>query len=161
MTKQITGRSTVIDNDKTVGMVEREFYMLSNFSAHQVELDGFIYPTLEHAYHSERFEDDDIKTEIRSAISPMQAKEISWKYKQDNQLVDWDDKKASVMKKLCRLKLMQHQDVKDALLRTGDRQIVEDISSEYYWGTGEDGTGENVLGKIWMELREKLSQSWN
>jgi predicted NAD-dependent protein-ADP-ribosyltransferase YbiA (DUF1768 family) len=41
---------------------------------------------------------------------------------------------------------------------TDDRLLVEATSRDYYWGCGTKGTGKNVLGRILMEMREKLRQ---
>ena len=46
------------------------------------------------------------------------------------------------------------------LLETGNRPIVEDSRKDDYWGAktvGDEGlSGQNVLGRLLMELREKL-----
>lgn len=42
------------------------------------------------------------------------------------------------------------------LLSTGNEEIIEKTTKDYYWGCGEDGTGKNMLGKILMETRDVL-----
>ena len=42
------------------------------------------------------------------------------------------------------------------LLQSGDREIVEDSWRDSYWGWGEDRKGENMLGKLWMEVRKEI-----
>lgn len=54
------------------------------------------------------------------------------------------------------LKVMQNQEVKDALLATGNKLLVEDSIDDYYWGQGKDGSGRNQLGKTLMDVREQL-----
>jgi predicted NAD-dependent protein-ADP-ribosyltransferase YbiA (DUF1768 family) len=39
---------------------------------------------------------------------------------------------------------------------TGDAVIVEHSQKDRYWGDAGDGSGENMLGKILMEVREEL-----
>ena len=53
-------------------------------------------------------------------------------------------------------KYTQHQRLRDLLLGTGDREIVEHTSNDSFWGDGGDGRGQNVLGKLLMELRDQL-----
>ena len=53
-------------------------------------------------------------------------------------------------------KFAQHPDIRAVLLSTGDERLVEHTSSDSYWGDGGDGTGNNMLGKILMEIRERL-----
>jgi NADAR domain len=43
-----------------------------------------------------------------------------------------------------------------SLLATGDEEIVEDTSTDHYWGRGRTGTGKNMLGRILMRTRTQL-----
>jgi ribA/ribD-fused uncharacterized protein len=127
---------------------------LATFSAHAIEYQGKLYPTVEHAYHSSRYSDEAIKEEIRQAKSPYLAWEISQKYKA-GQIADFDTKKVAVMEELCRLKLAQHEDVKAGLLASGDDVIVKNYPDPF-WGIGKDGVGKNMMGIMWMKLRSEL-----
>jgi predicted NAD-dependent protein-ADP-ribosyltransferase YbiA (DUF1768 family) len=68
------------------------------------------------------------------------------------------------MKMCLKLKLEQHPELNDKLVATGNATIIEDCTthdreSARFWGAVKiDGewVGENVLGKIWMEIREEL-----
>ena len=53
----------------------------SPYSAHAIEVDNEVYPTVEHAYQCSRYTDNQIKEEIKSARSPVKAWETSKKYK--------------------------------------------------------------------------------
>jgi predicted NAD-dependent protein-ADP-ribosyltransferase YbiA (DUF1768 family) len=44
------------------------------------------------------------------------------------------------------------------LLSTGETPIVENSPIDYYWGCGADGTGENRLGAILMDVRDTLRE---
>ena len=49
--------------------------------------------------------------------------------------------------------------IDDALARTGDRPIVEVSTRDPWWGArpaGDSYRGRNVLGRLWMELRQQL-----
>lgn len=48
---------------------------------------------------------------------------------------------------------------KEILLSTGEEEIIEKTTSDFYWGCGEDGTGLNMLGIILMETRDILRKS--
>ena len=54
---------------------------------------------------------------------------------------------------------LQHQDLRDLLLSTGDAKLIEaatvDNAVNRLWGE-VNGVGENMLGKMLMELRTKL-----
>ncbi len=138
-----------------------EFYTyFSPYTAHAIELNGTVYPTVEHAYQCLRYEDDKIIEEILSAPSPVRAWETSSKYKH-LQLPDFRERKLEVMKMLMRLKAQQHDDVKKALLESGDKVIVKHIFTyppgDGFWDDGENGKGLNHMGKMWMEIREELA----
>ena len=53
-------------------------------------------------------------------------------------------------------KVKQHAEVRDALIATGDEEIVEENPDDDFWGTGKDGRGENQTGKILMRIRNEL-----
>lgn len=58
-------------------------------------------------------------------------------------------------------KVQMYREVKDALLATGDKKIIESSQYDYFWGIGRDLRGYNYLGKAWMNIREKLLSNQN
>jgi hypothetical protein len=55
-------------------------------------------------------------------------------------------------------KFLTHLEIQSILLSTGDRPIVEDSPTDYYWGCGVEKTGQNHLGKILMSVRQEIRQ---
>ena len=49
-------------------------------------------------------------------------------------------------------KFTQNKNLRLALLNTDSALLIEDSSTDYFWGYGEDGRGENMLGNLLMEL---------
>lgn len=135
-----------------------KYYTFDNFSAHAVEYDGKIYPTSEHAYQAAKFQDSHIREAIRSARSPLQAKELANSKFKDSRDPEWENKKVDVMETVLRAKLAQHPEVAAALKQTGNNEMMEDSPVDYFWGIGAEGTGQNMLGKLWMKLREESLQ---
>ena len=138
------------------------FYIyFSPYTAHALELDGRIYPTLEHAYQAQRYTDQKIINEILSARSPLKAWQISSTYKH-LQIPEFkkDEHKLFTMEKLMRLKVDQHEEIRKALIDTKDLEIIKRIVTyppgDGFWDIGEDGKGENHIGKIWMKIRSEL-----
>lgn len=70
---------------------------------------------------------------------------------------DWDQVKRQVMKEVCMAKFLQHADLRKILMDTGTEELIEDSPVDWYWGCGADGTGQNVLGQVLMELRTELA----
>ncbi len=141
------------------------FYIyFSPYTAHAIEKDGVVYPTVEHAYQCSRYTDQKIIEEIRNAHSPIKAWEISSKYKY-LQIPEFknQDYKLKVMFELMRLKAEQHDDVRKALIDSGDKKIIKHIVTyppgDGFWDDGEDGLGQNHIGKMWMKIRNDVLQS--
>ncbi|OWK40537.1 GTP cyclohydrolase II [Fimbriiglobus ruber] len=55
-----------------------------------------------------------------------------------------------------RAKFSQHEEMKAALLGTGDAKLVEHTANDDYWGDGGDGSGKNRLGQLLMRVRDEL-----
>ncbi len=147
-----------IDLKKIALFYTGEWHCFDPFSAYNVEYNGRVWMTVEHAYQAARFVDTSIVDKIYNASSPYMAKEIARKEKINKQVIvsDWETQKLEVMRELIRLKIEQHPDVRKKLLESGDLLIVEDSPTDSYWGRGEDWNGQNNLGKLWMEKREEL-----
>lgn len=63
------------------------------------------------------------------------------------------------MKEILLAKAIQHEEVRNALMETGNSEIVKEEPRDSYWGTGPDGKGRNELGKLWMEIRNELQRA--
>lgn len=134
-----------------------EYGAFSNFSRHGFELDGKYWKTSEHYFQAMKFEDTKYETMVREARSPKEAANLG--RRRDFPLrKDWDAIKDDVMRRAVTKKFETHEDIAKLLLSTGDSDIVENAPSDYYWGCGKDGSGKNMLGKILMEVREKLAE---
>ncbi len=141
-------------NPEGVSFIENAYHYLSPFSAHEVELDGVVYKTAEHAYQALRMLPE-VQEEVRITTSPMD----SWRKAQELKRADKLDpnvNKYELMETIFRAKLEQHEDIKKVLLASGDKPLLKIYDTDYYWGTGADGSGENNMGKIWMDLRKGL-----
>ena len=69
---------------------------------------------------------------------------------------DWNQVKDAVMRKAVIQKFRTHANIREILLATEDEVLVEDSPIDYYWGCGKDGSGQNKLGQILMEVRAFL-----
>jgi ribA/ribD-fused uncharacterized protein len=134
---------------------EHEYYVFSNFSSFMLSWKGKDYMTSEHAYHSEKFDDEATKEEIRTRRSAHDAFTLAQEYKPKRR-TDWDEVKLGIMKDILRAKVVQHPYVKKKLLESGDRILIEDSWRDDFWGWGPNHDGQNWLGKLWMEVREEV-----
>ena len=142
--------------EEVIGFYPREFYPLDNFSSFKVEVDGYLYASLEEAFQSSLFLPDypDISDKIKNSYSAHEAQKIMHEY--SDKVKYSNNEKVELMEKLLRLKIEQNPYVKKKLLETKDYLIVEDSPKDNYWGWGINRDGENHLGKLWMKLREEL-----
>ncbi len=137
---------------------KEQYGCFSNFSYYGFELEGRYWKTSEHYFQSKKFENTKFEEELRLLSSPMEVARRG----RDRQMPlrnDWEFVKDDVMKKAIVAKFTQNLDILKNLLDTGEQEIIEKTTTDYYWGCGFDGTGKNKLGLILMEVRKELSKS--
>lgn len=146
-----------LDTARQVFFYEQDFYVLSNFSAFTLVWKGHLFDTSEAAYHWEKFiaNDPGVAYLIRKAPSAHEAFKIAERYRSVRRS-DWDAVKIDIMRDILRAKAAQHEYVRRKLLATGDRELIEDSWRDAFWGWGPNRDGQNMLGKIWMEVRAEL-----
>lgn len=132
---------------------EKPYGVFSNFSPHGFTLDGRYYPTSEHYFQAQKFvhSPDDFEA-VMNASRPMRCAEIG-RERHRPLREDWESVKDDVMRRAVRAKFDAHPELRELLLSTGEEELIEKTSGDYYWGCGTDGTGKNRLGEILMELR--------
>ena len=73
---------------------------------------------------------------------------------------DWMAQRVNVMRWVLRMKREANAaQIDAALAATGERAIVEVSTRDPWWGAkpaGDSYRGQNVLGRLWMELRQLL-----
>lgn len=155
-------RSEVVVVYKT----KEAFGGLSNMaSGFPLEINGIRILTSEALYQACRFPHiPEIQRDIIEQQSPMTAKMKSKPYRKSSR-PDWQDVRHKVMRWCLRVKLAQnYEEFGQLLIATSDLPIVEQSRKDDFWGaklTDESNgrlVGENVLGRLLMELREKLKK---
>jgi hypothetical protein len=117
----------------------------------------FYSRTSEHYFQAQKFAGTPHEEIIRNAASPKIAANMGRSRKRPLRK-DWEAVKEVVMRKAVLQKFETHPDIRAVLLATGDEDIVENAPSDDYWGCGADGSGQNRLGKILMEVRVILKK---
>ncbi|GAA5505507.1 NADAR family protein [Novipirellula caenicola] len=135
--------------------VNDEYGEFSNFAAYSIKLKGKRWPTSEHYFQAQKFQHDGHREEVRKAKTPMIAARLGRDRKKKLRR-DWESIKDNVMRDAVMAKFTQHDDLRERLLATGNAKLVERTANDDYWGDGGDGSGKNMLGRILMEVREKL-----
>lgn len=137
---------------------------LGNMSPHPVRHIEWEYATAEALFQALRFDDEKIRMAIWEQTSPMAAKMIAKKYRDRMVIRPRDEQDVENMGLVLMLKIEQHPEIRRMLLETGDAELIEDCTkraseSGLFWGAKREGgywVGGNMLGKLWMELREEV-----
>jgi len=106
-----------------IGSFTGKYSYLSNFYLAEIEMDGELYPSTEHAFQAAKTSDPNSRSAIRNCGYAG---------------------------------ITEHLDLREKLLETDNRQLVEgNWHGDTFWGAC-GGKGQNHLGKILMEVREEL-----
>ena len=133
------------------------------------EIDGIVYPTAEHfmmAGKARLFGDDAALARILAAKHPKQAKDEGRSVLGFDEAT-WLRERFALVVAGNEAKFSQHPPLRDFLLRTGDRVLVEASPQDRIWGIGLAQTDEraekpaqwrglNLLGFALMEVRARL-----
>jgi hypothetical protein len=140
--------------------VDDPYGCFSNFSPHGIHLLGQDWMTVEHYYQAQKFvgtEDEALIPAIACAQTPMEAATLG-RDRTRHIRPDWEQVKTQIMREAVLTKFLTHLEIQSILLSTGERPIVEDSPTDYYWGCGVEKTGQNHLGKILMSVRQEIRQ---
>ncbi len=120
--------------------VTGEYGVFSNFAPYPIVLDGRRWPTSEHYFQAQKFEDRVSQEAIRKVASPMVAAQRG-RDRRRKLRRDWERVKLGVMRRAVEAKFTQHVELRAVLLATGDALLVEHTADDDYWGDGGDGSG--------------------
>lgn len=131
-----------------------EWAFLSCMAPAVVQFDGTAYPSVEHAYHAAKTEDEVERFEISRMRNPDDVKRYAHSMVPGG---NWEERRVHVMLRLLRSKFFHNRHHGDKLLATGQQWLEE--KNEYgdtFWGT-HNGQGENTLGKLLMIVRGEIT----
>jgi N-glycosidase YbiA len=127
---------------------------MGNFHPCGFEFDGVRYKCAEAAFQAQKFTDRAFREEFRdldgdAAFHKGQIRHPSFD-------PAWDSKKDEVMMHVLRAKFGQNPELKAQLLATGSTYLIEHNpvkGRDNYWSDDNDGSGQNKLGILLMQLR--------
>lgn len=154
-------------NNKKVGFF-RKYSPLSNHHIAPEKIRNVLYNCNEQFYvhqKAKHFGDHLTAKRIMETTDPAEQKRLSKSIENVNER-DWDKIKDSVMKEGLYAKFSQNKDLRDFLLDTGKKEIVECNPFDRYWGVGKSLFDKDVwqnnqlhgnkLGKLLMEIRVEM-----
>jgi len=135
--------------ENAISLFRGEYLFLSNFYEVDVTYEGFTYKNNEAAFQAQK--DLSRRSEFVD-INPVSAKRLG---KRVNLRSDWEKVKVDIMTQIVRCKFDQHPDLKQKLIDTGDRLLIEGNTwNDKFWGVCK-GVGLNKLGEILMKIRKE------
>jgi len=133
-----------------------EHRFLSNFYMVDVDIDGIVYASAEHAFQAHKTLDRRERRYIARQDTPAQAKQAG---RSVELRPDWEEVKRSTMLGIVAAKFDNYE-LGCRLLATGKRQLVEGNTwGDRYWGCVQRKgvwVGKNYLGRILMRVRTLL-----
>lgn len=140
---------------------DKKFGPFSNLYRREIEFEGFKYPTSEHAYQAGKARKPEVRSWLMAAPSPALLAMAAHGLYYWDVTPGWATIKFDRMRAVLRAKFTQHDDLRRLLLSTGEARLVEaatvDSAVNRLWGE-VNGKGENMLGRMLMELRSELAQ---
>lgn len=143
------------------------FYTTERFGAFSNMAKGFplrlrqgVVPSSEALYQALRFPHrPDLQEDIIAQVTPILAKRRAYANLSETRH-DWHDVNLACMRHVLQLKWACHPErIHQLMIQTEGRPIVEISSRSDFWGTfrkGEWLVGVNALGRLLMELRERV-----
>ena len=141
---------------------EKPYGAFSNLYRRPIRFEGDIFPTAEHAYQAGKARKRAVREWLMAAPSPaLLAMAAHGLYYWDI-MPDWATIKFDRMRAVLRAKFTQHEDLRQLLLSTGKARLVESATTDNavnrLWGE-VNGRGENMLGKLLIEIRTELAST--
>lgn len=135
---------------------ELPYGAFSNFARYSFQADGIRWKTSEHYYQAQKFVHlQECYDRIVAASTPKEAAQLGRSMPMLRN--DWEARKIRAMKWALYHKFTQHDDLRVLLLETENWELIENSPVDFYWGCGRSGTGQNMLGKLLMQLRSHLN----
>lgn len=142
--------------------------IFSNFYPTQVQHNGRVFPSSEHAYQFERVTylgDHKLATQVFHAHTPQNAKRIGGQIGPSRK---WDMVKVEKMKEITMAKYSQNPRLRTELLKTAPAPLIE-ATIDNYWGCGLSfnardlaaghWNGKNQMGIILVDCRNEIQRA--
>jgi len=143
----------MLTNDSPILGFVGEYRFLSNFYPCKILYQGIYYPSVENAYVASKTLDIELRKTV-STCSAVEAKKIGKTFPLRE---DWESVKVKLMYEFLKQKFYSGE-LCDKLLSTGDSYIEETNHwNDRFWGVC-DGRGENILGRLLMNIRDDLNE---
>ena len=132
--------------------------LLATTENYPIELEGRQWKSAEHYYQHGIAGNKLTCDKIDASEHARDAYAINkpwYRYKRKG----WKNLRRTLMTRALYIKVQMYPEVREYLLGTGDEKIIETSAYDHYWGIGRDQRGDNMLGQVWMDIRNKLRET--
>lgn len=149
---EISQEVNMVATEEKIDSFKGDHAFLSNFWSCVIDYDGYLYPSVEHAYQASKTMNMEARERIRLAKTPGKAKELGQKVVLRS---NWENDRLLIMRRFL-IQKFEDPKLKDLLMMTGSSMLIEGNTwNDRYWGMC-DGAGENWLGVILMTIRDSM-----
>lgn len=136
---------------------EKPFGVFSNLYRRPMRFEHIEFPTAEHAYQYGKPRKVAVRDWLMAAPSPALLAMAAHGLFPWDITPGWSQAKVGRMRRVLFEKFRQHEDLREILIGTGDAQLIEagtiDNEVNRFWGIVPSGAGQNMLGKLLMDIR--------
>lgn len=128
----------------------------SNLAPYAITIDGEEWFSTEHYYQYQKYKDIDpsFATYIKWIPNPKDVKKLC--IENDTKHGTRDAIKVDILSKAVQVKFTSYSNLRRLLLSTGSEELIEANPDDYFRWEWTDGSGKNMMGKILMDIRNKL-----
>ncbi len=134
-----------------------EYQFLSNFWQVPIELDGVIYKSVELAYQAAKWDPEN--RELFLQVKELDSIDYNRKNESDKcKSGAWDNERITYMRYFLNQKFCTNNIDLHNLLQSTKGKNLEEMNwwGDIFWGTNKEGVGQNMLGKLLMEIRDSV-----
>lgn len=129
---------------------------LSNLWRRQVVFEEQRFSSAEHAYQYGKPMEPKVAEWLMQAPYPSLVAQLAHHLFKWQVRSDWNQNKVERMRAVLRAKFEQNPHLGLKLVQTGNAELIEASRTDTFWGIGKNGKGQNMLGRLLMQLRAEL-----
>lgn len=156
---KINWETYALHDEKHIHGFFGKYRFLSNFHLCDIDYEGLIYPSTEHAFQAAKYASQEKRFECLS-MSTGQAKSWGQEARLPN---NWNEERLFVMYKIQSIKYTSHRKLQENLLLTFGKSLCETNHwMDNFWGCDyrTPKLGKNNLGRILEIVRWRLEQRY-
>lgn len=118
-----------------------------------------LFPNREAYYQAHKTKDKNFRSKIINQMDPSRSKYFGAAKSGCPIIEGFDPKRKDIMREAIRYQMTQNPLLNRLLNFTGKAKLIEEAPWDEYFGTGRDGKGKNIHGKLLQEHRDEFTDN--